>query len=143
MVPERPSNRLQKLVGEREPLLNSSVKRNSANLQGRNKHECVCFRAFVWVTASLGGGGGFLPLSSVDVLQVPREPIQQQEDVSAACNPVTDPGPLLQQPFLPHQLPTADARVQILGLLLHQVGPSKEVRHACATAATSDWRSSG
>lgn len=43
MVPERPSNRLQKLAGEREPLLNSSVKRNSANLQGRNKHTgCVC-----------------------------------------------------------------------------------------------------
>lgn len=33
MVPERPSNRLQKLVSEREPVLNSSVKRNSANLQ--------------------------------------------------------------------------------------------------------------
>lgn len=45
IVPERPSNRLQKLVGEREPLLNSSVKRNSANLQERNKR--------VYFTASL------------------------------------------------------------------------------------------
>lgn len=33
IVPERPSNRLQKLVSEQEPLLNSFVKRNSANLQ--------------------------------------------------------------------------------------------------------------
>lgn len=32
IVPDRPSNRLKKLVTEREPVLNSSVKRNSANL---------------------------------------------------------------------------------------------------------------
>lgn len=55
MVPERPSNRLQKLAGEREPLLNSSVKRNSANLQGKNKHtacECI-FRASLAALYSL------------------------------------------------------------------------------------------
>lgn len=33
-VPDRPSNRLQTLVTEWEPVLNSSVKRNSANLWG-------------------------------------------------------------------------------------------------------------
>lgn len=82
----------------------------------------------------------FLPLSSVDVLRGPCEPIKQQEDVSTACNPVTEPGSLLQQAFLPHQLPTADARVQILGLLIDQVGLSKEVRHACVRAARSDQR---
>lgn len=32
IVPDRPSNRLQTLVTEWEPVLNSSVKRNSANL---------------------------------------------------------------------------------------------------------------
>lgn len=42
MVPERPSNRLQKLVSEREPVLNSSVKRNSANLQ--EERNMVVFR---------------------------------------------------------------------------------------------------
>lgn len=79
-----------------------------------------------------------MPLSSVDVLRVPREPIKQQEDVSAACNPMTDPRSLLQQAFLPHQLPTADARVQILRLLINQVGFSKQVCHACARAARSE-----
>lgn len=78
-----------------------------------------------------------MPLSSVDVLRVPREPVQQQEDVSTACHPVTDARSLLQQAVLPHQLPTADARVQILGLLIDQVGFSKEEGHACARAARS------
>lgn len=80
------------------------------------------------------------PLGPVDVLRVPREPIQQQEDVGAARHPVTDPGALLQQPLLPHQLPTADARVQVLGLLFDQVGFGKEVGHAYGRDARSDRR---
>lgn len=79
-----------------------------------------------------------MPLSSVDVLGVPREPIKQQEDISTACDSVADPRSLLQEAFLPHQLPTADARVQILGLFIDQVGFSKEEGHACVRAATSD-----
>lgn len=80
----------------------------------------------------------FLPLSPVDVLGVPREPIEQQEDISTACYPVADPRSLLQEAFLPHQLPTADAGVQILGLFIDQVGFSKEEGHACTRAARSD-----
>lgn len=76
-------------------------------------------------------GRDFLPLSTVDVLRVACEPIKQEEDVSAACNSVTNPRSLLQQTFLPHELPTADTCVQILGFLIHQVGFSKQIRHTC------------
>lgn len=72
-----------------------------------------------------------MPLSAVDVLGVSCEPIKQQEDISAACDSVTNPRPLLQQTFLPHKLPTADTCVQILGLLIDQVGFSKQIRHTC------------
>lgn len=41
MVPDRPSNRLQTLVTEREPVLNSSVKRNSANLWGGERRRAL------------------------------------------------------------------------------------------------------
>lgn len=51
---------------------------------------------------------------------------------------MTDPRPLLQQAFLPHQLPAADARVQILGFLIDQVGFGKQVRHTCAREATRE-----
>lgn len=67
----------------------------------------------------------FLPLSAVDVLRIACEPIEQEEDVGAACNAVTNTGSLLQQTFLPHKLPAADTCVQILGFLIDQVGFSK------------------
>lgn len=78
----------------------------------------------------------FLPLSTVDVFGVPCEPIQQEEDVSAARNSVTNPRPFLQQTFLPNELATADNRVQILGLLIDQIGFRKKIRHTCGTG----WR---
>lgn len=73
----------------------------------------------------------FLPLSSVDVLGVSREPVEQKEHVRAARHAVTNPGSFFQQTFLPHELPAADARVQILGLLIDQVGLGEKVRHTC------------
>lgn len=72
-----------------------------------------------------------LPLSSVDVLGVARESIEQQEDVSAARDPVTNPRAFLQKTFLPHQLPAADACVKVLGLLVNQVSLSEQIGHAC------------
>lgn len=74
----------------------------------------------------------FLPLSTVNVLGVARESIQQEEDVSAACDSVTNPRSFLQQAFLPHELAAADARVQVLRLLIDQIGFCKKIRHTCA-----------
>ena len=83
-----------------------------------------------------------MPLSTVDVFGVPCEPIQQEEDVSAARDPVTNPGPFLQQTFLPHKLAAADARVQILGLLVDQIGFREKIRHTCRTPWRCDLRGS-
>ena len=73
-----------------------------------------------------------MPLSAVDVFGVPSEPVEHEEDVGAAGHSVTNPWSLLQQALLPHQLPAADARVQVLGLVVDQIGFSKQVRHAWA-----------
>lgn len=70
-----------------------------------------------------------LPLCSIDVLPVSCEAIEEEEDVGTAGHSVADARPLLQQPLLPDQLSTADARVQILGLVVDQVGLGKQVCH--------------
>lgn len=72
-----------------------------------------------------------LPLSPVDVLGVARESVEQQEDVSAARDPVTNPRAFLQQTFLPNQFRAADTCVKVLGFLVDQVSLSKQIGHAC------------
>lgn len=44
---------------------------------------------------------------------------------------MTNARSFLQQAFLPDELPTADTRVQILWLLIDQIGFSEKIRHAC------------
>lgn len=73
----------------------------------------------------------FLPLSTVDVFRVACEPKQQEEDVSAACNSMTDPRSFLQQTFLPNKFSAADACIKILGLLIDQVSFGKKIGHTC------------
>lgn len=72
-----------------------------------------------------------MPLSSIDVLGVACESIEQQEDVGAARDPVTNPWAFFQQTFLPHQLPAADTRVKVLGLLVNQVSLREQIGHTC------------
>lgn len=57
IVPERPSNRLQTLVTEWEPVLNSSVKRNSANLVGEVRRAENGKWHFKWIDYKWRGCG--------------------------------------------------------------------------------------
>lgn len=72
-----------------------------------------------------------MPLSTVDVFGVACEPIKQEEDICAACNSVTNPRTFLQQTFLPYEFSTSNAFIQVLWLLIDQIGFCEKVRHTC------------
>lgn len=74
-----------------------------------------------------------MPLSTVEVFGIACEPIKQEKDICAARNSVTNPRTFLQQTLLPYEFSTSNACVQILRLLIDQIGLCKEIRHTCKT----------
>ena len=65
------------------------------------------------------------------VLLVGGESVEEEEDVAAAGDAVTDAGALAQQAFLPDELATAPTCLQVPRLSPHDERSREQVHHSC------------
>lgn len=77
-------------------------------------------------------------MGTVDIFRVSCKTVQKKEDIGTASYTMANPWPLLQQAFLPCQLPTPDTCVQVLRFLGNEISFGKQISNSWSAVAPVD-----